>query len=26
MMYEYRQPRLDLARDMRRFYGDRGKW
>jgi carboxypeptidase C (cathepsin A) len=26
MMYEDRQPRLDLARDMRRFYGDRGRW
>jgi hypothetical protein len=26
MMYEDRQPRLDLALDMRRFYGDRGRW
>ena len=24
MMYEDRQPRLDLARDIRRFYGDLG--
>lgn len=25
MMYEDRQPRLDLARDIRRFYSDRGR-
>jgi len=25
MMYEDRQPRLDLARDVRRFYSDRGR-